>query len=45
MRRNAWLRRPSLPGGLYLLLTAAFPTAGLAYFFAPQVGCQARGMT
>ncbi len=31
------LRRPSLPGILYLLLTAIFPVAGLAYFVAPKV--------
>jgi hypothetical protein len=36
MRHAVWLRKPSLLGGLYLLLTAAFPAAGLAYFFAPQ---------
>ncbi|PRW20778.1 Meiotic nuclear division 1 [Chlorella sorokiniana] len=31
-----WLRRSSLPGALYLLLTIAFPVAGLAYFLAPN---------
>lgn len=42
LRSAAWLRRPTLPGALYLLLTAALPAAGLAYLLAPEVkgfGC------
>lgn len=34
---GTWLRRSSLPGALYTLLTIAFPVAGLAYFVAPNV--------
>ncbi|KAI7838055.1 hypothetical protein COHA_008138 [Chlorella ohadii] len=33
---GTWLRRSSLPGALYMLLTIAFPAAGLAYFVAPN---------
>lgn len=32
-----WLRKSTLPGALYLILTIAFPVAGLSYFFAPKV--------
>lgn len=32
-----WLRRPTLPGALYLLLSFALPAAGLAYLLAPEV--------
>lgn len=34
---GVWLRRSSLPAALYMLLTVAFPAAGLAFFLAPNV--------
>jgi hypothetical protein len=37
LRSALWLRQASLPAALYLLLTIAFPVAGLTYFLAPKV--------
>lgn len=33
------LRKFTLPGALFLLLTAVFPATGLAYYLAPKVRC------
>ena len=38
LRSAVWLRKPTLPGALYLVLSLAFAGSGLAYLLAPKVG-------